>query len=249
MAAMSDQAKQQDQAEDTAEPTAQAEEPQSPPAGDETASTTAAADEQAQQAEFSEQAQPAEQPEDEPRGKSKQPDDRDEVTIQRQVEAVLMSVERPITAGKIAEALELDATKPIRQAIKQLNGFYDEHGLSFRIEEVAGGFQILTRPEHKEVVAALHRTKADNRLSAAALETLAVIAYKQPIMRAEIETVRGVACGEVIRSLMDKHLIKIVGRAEEIGRPMLYGTTKTFLRVFGLSNLKDLPKAEELQKP
>ena len=173
----------------------------------------------------------------------------DEGTLQRRVEAVLMSVDRPITAGKIADAVGAESPKPVNKAIEALNGFYDEHGLSFRIEPVADGYQILTRPEYRESVAALHRTRVDNRLSPAALETLAIIAYKQPIMRAEIETIRGVASGEVVRSLMDKHLIKIVGRAEELGRPMLYGTTKTFLRVFGLSSLKDLPKAEELNSP
>jgi len=166
-----------------------------------------------------------------------------------QVEAVLMSVDRPISAGKIADALELDASRPVTQAIDELNAFYDEHDRSFRIEQVAGGYQILTRSAFKPVVAALHRTKDDHKLSPAALETLAIIAYKQPIMRAEIEAIRGVASGEVIRSLMDRHLVKIVGRAEELGRPMLYGTTKTFLEVFGLGSLGDLPKAEELHKP
>ncbi|QNN22106.1 SMC-Scp complex subunit ScpB [Planctomycetales bacterium ZRK34] len=173
----------------------------------------------------------------------------DEPTLQRHVEAVLMSVEKAISLGKLAEACGLDTTKPIKDAIEALNAFYEEHDRSFTIEQVAGGYQILTLPQYKDTVATLHKTKVDNKLSAAALETLAIIAYKQPILRADVETIRGVSAGEVIRSLMDKHLVKIVGRAEEIGRPMLYGTTKTFLEVFGLSTLKDLPKAEELQKP
>jgi len=202
------------------------------------------------------EARGTEEPEAEARADEEQTggDDRpaapaDEATLQRRTEAVLMSVDRPITAGKIADAVGAESPKPVKHAIQALNAFYDAHELSFRIEPVADGYQILTRPEHRDAVAALHRTRADNRLSAAALETLAIIAYKQPIMRAEIETIRGVASGEVVRSLMDKHLIKIVGRAEELGRPMLYGTTKTFLRVFGLSSLKDLPKAEELNAP
>ena len=91
--------------------------------------------------------------------------------------------------------------------------------------------------------------RSDNKLSPAALETLAIVAYKQPVIRVDIEAIRGVAVGEVIRSLMYKGLIKIVGRAEILGRPMLYGTTKKFLEVFGLNSLKDLPKAEELKKP
>ena len=89
----------------------------------------------------------------------------------------------------------------------------------------------------------------DNKLSPAAMETLAIIAYKQPVIRVDIEAIRGVAVGEVIRSLMYKGLVKIVGRAEILGRPMLYGTTRKFLEVFGLNSLKDLPKAEELKKP
>ena len=169
--------------------------------------------------------------------------------LERQVEAVLMSVDRGIGVAKIAQAVGCEDSKLIHQAIEGLNAFYDESGRSFRIEQVAGGYQILTLPEYHEPVAALHRTRSDNKLSPAALETLAIIAYKQPIMRADIETVRGVSSGEVIRALMDRHLVKIVGRAEEIGRPMLYGTTKTFLEVFGLASLKDLPSAQELTKP
>ncbi len=175
--------------------------------------------------------------------------DAELAALSPRVEAILLSVDRPYTAGKIAEALELESTGPVKQAVASLNGFYDEHARSFRIEQLAGGYQMLTRAEYRDTVAALHRTKPDNKLSPAAMETLAIVAYKQPIMRAQIETVRGVACGEVLRSLMDKHLVKIVGRAEELGRPMLYGTTKTFLQVFGLASLKDLPKSEELNKP
>ena len=91
----------------------------------------------------------------------------------------------------------------------------------------------------------LHKTRAASKLSPAAMETLAIIAYKQPILRVQIEAIRGVASGEVVRSLMERRLVKIVGRSDEIGRPMLYGTTKTFLETFGLSSLKDLPKAED----
>ncbi len=97
------------------------------------------------------------------------------------------------------------------------------------------------------VLSELHKTREQTRLSPAALETLAIIAYKQPIIRAQIEAIRGVACGEVLRSLIERHFIKIVGRAEELGRPILYGTTKTFLEVFGLASLDDLPKAEEFK--
>ncbi len=169
--------------------------------------------------------------------------------IARRVEAVLLTSDRPITAGKIAEALELEATKSIKQAIDDLNAFYDDHERSFRVEEVAGGFRFMTRPDFKPILARLHKTREQSKLSPAAMETLAIIAYRQPILRADIEAIRGVSAGEVVRSLMDKNLVKIAGRADEIGRPMLYGTTKHFLEVFGLASLKDLPKAEELNKP
>ncbi len=175
--------------------------------------------------------------------------DVDPVLLGQRVEAILLSVDRPLTAGRVAEVLELDATRGVTDAIKALNTEYEAHGRSFRIEQVAGGYQILTLPAFKDVLAQLHRTKVNNRLSPAGLETLAIIAYRQPVLRAQIEAVRGVSSGEVIRTLMDRHLVKIVGRAEEIGRPMLYGTTKTFLELFGLANLKDLPKIEELVKP
>ncbi len=173
----------------------------------------------------------------------------DEPHIESQVEAVLMTVDRPINAAKIADALELESTKPIGPAIESLNAAYEQAGRSFRIEQVAGGYQVLTLPEHKDVLARLHKTRSDSKLSPAAMETLAIVAYRQPVLRADIESIRGVAAGEVLRSLMDRNLIKIVGRAEELGRPMLYGTTRQFLELFGLSSLKDLPKSEELAQP
>jgi segregation and condensation protein B len=163
------------------------------------------------------------------------------------VEAVLMTTDRPLASSKLAELLSAEGSKAINAAVAALNKVYEETGRSFRVESVAGGWQILTLAKYADVLAALHRSREQTRLSPAALETLAIIAYKQPVLRADIESVRGVASGEVIRSLMERHLVKIVGRAEELGRPMLYGTTKTFLEVFGLANLKDLPKVEELK--
>ena len=145
--------------------------------------------------------------------------------------------------------LELESTKPIRRAIKELNEQYIESDRSFRVEQVAGGYQLLTMPEFGDVLKKLHQREVDAKLSKAALETLAIIAYKQPILRADIEAIRGVACGETIRSLMEKHLVKIAGRAEIPGRPILYGTTKRFLELFGLNSLKDLPQGDEQLKP
>lgn len=163
------------------------------------------------------------------------------------VEAALLTTDRPLPAAKLAELLGAAGVKPIHAAVTELNALYEKTGRSFRIEQVAGGYQIYTLPQFAQVLAALHRTRSAQKLSPAALETLAIIAYKQPVLRADIEAIRGVACGEVIRSLMDRRLVKIVGRAEELGRPMLYGTSKAFLEVFGLASLKDLPKAEDLK--
>lgn len=165
------------------------------------------------------------------------------------LEALLLSTHHPLTAGRLAELLDLPSTKPVRVAIKDLNAQYESTGRSFRIDQVAGGFQILTLPDFGEHLKKLHQKEADAKLTKAALETLAIVAYKQPILRADVEAIRGCACGETIRSLMEKHLVKIAGRAEEPGRPILYGTTKRFLELFGLNSLRDLPQPENLQPP
>src|SRR6476469_3165224 len=165
------------------------------------------------------------------------------------LEALLMSTHHPLTAGRLAELLDLPTTKPIRKAIKELNRQYEESNRSFRIEQVAGGYQVLTLPEFGEVLKRFHQKEADAKLTKAALETLSIIAYKQPILRADVEAIRGCACGETIRSLMEKHLVKIAGRAEVPGRPILYGTTKRFLELVGLNNLRDLPQGDDALKP
>ena len=163
----------------------------------------------------------------------------------RLLEALLLSTHHPLTAGRLAELMDLLATKPVRQAVKDLNAQYEESHRAFRIEQVAGGYQILTLPEFGDALKKLHQREIDAKLTKAALETLAIIAYKQPVLRADIEAIRGVACGETVRNLMEKRLVNIAGRAEEPGRPILYGTTKRFLEVFGLNGLKDLPQSEE----
>lgn len=135
----------------------------------------------------------------------------------------------------------------IRGVVESLNADYDATGRSFRIERVAGGLQMLTLPEYAEDITRLKGARQSSKLSQAALETLAIIAYRQPILRADLEAIRGVACGEVLRSLMERRLVRIAGRAEEVGRPMLYGTTKEFLEVFGLATLDDLPNSKDLR--
>ena len=135
----------------------------------------------------------------------------------------------------------------IHAAVEALNADYEQTGRSFRIERVAGGLQMLTMPAYAEDITRLKGARQSSKLSQAALETLAIIAYRQPILRADLESIRGVACGEVLRSLMERRLVRIAGRAEEVGRPMLYGTTKEFLEVFGLATLDDLPNAKDLR--
>ncbi|MHC5083918.1 MAG: SMC-Scp complex subunit ScpB [Planctomycetota bacterium] len=133
--------------------------------------------------------------------------------------------------------------------VKALNQKYRDNGRAFRIEKISGGYQMMTLAAFNSWISKLIKVRSDNKLTPASLECLAIVAYKQPIIRADIEAIRGVASGEVLRNLMYKGMVKIVGRAEILGRPMLYGTTKKFLDVFGLANLKDLPKIEELKKP
>lgn len=171
------------------------------------------------------------------------------IPLEQRIEALLFSSERSLSETKLQTVLGLeDATKEIKQAIESLNQSYDEHSRAFRIERIAGGYRVMTREEFAPLVSRLHAERQQQRLSQAALETLSIIAYRQPVMRAEVEVIRGVACGEVLKGLMDRRLIKIVGRAEEVGRPMLYGTTKDFLRIFGLANLQDLPEVQGLTR-
>ena len=169
-------------------------------------------------------------------------------TIESVIEAILFATDEPLTDSRLASIVETSA-KQVRESIDSLNARYEANNNAFRIEQIAGGYQMLTLNLYNSWLKKMLRARSDNKLSPAALETLAIIAYKQPIIRADIEAVRGVAGGEVIRSLMYKGLVKIIGRAEILGHPMLYGTTKKFLEVFGLNSLKDLPKAEELKNP
>ena len=163
------------------------------------------------------------------------------------VEAILFATDSPLSASKIALLAGLPGRGQVKQAVAQLNERYDRMGCAFCIEPIAGGYQMLTRPQYHDVVSRLFKNKSDSKLSQAAMETLAIVAYRQPILRADIEAVRGVASGEMLRGLMDKNLVKIVGRAEVLGRPMLYGTTRQFLEVFGLNSINDLPNVESLR--
>jgi segregation and condensation protein B len=173
------------------------------------------------------------------------------LTEQQRVEAVLLIAKEPQGARRIAELADIrDATR-VRTIISELSRHYDRRGRAFQVRQVAGGYQLLTRPQFAKWIRRLQHVGTPDRLSTAALETLAVIAYRQPLGRAEIDAIRGVHSGEVLRQLMEKDLVKIAGRSEELGRPFLYATTRQFLKLFGLGSLDDLPAAGQLrrQKP
>ncbi len=178
-------------------------------------------------------------------------------SIESRVEAVLLSMSRPLSESKLVDMLGLGSVNAkdkmpvtmVKQAIDHLNTEYAQSSRSFRIERLAGGWQLLTLSKFGPLLTRVHGAKLQGRLTPAALDTLAIIAYRQPTLRSELEAVRGVACGDVLRGLMERRLVRITGRAEELGRPMLYGTTSEFLRVFGISRIEDLPQARELRNP
>lgn len=173
------------------------------------------------------------------------------------IEAVLLTADKAIAPERLAGAVGLapseratggrtptvspELLEALQHAIDDLNSQYAQTGRVFRIERVAGGYRLMTLPDFAKFIAAFHQQRVQQRLSKAALETLAIIAYRQPVTRAEVEGIRGVACGEVLKTLIDHRLITIQGRAEELGRPILYGTTRQFLDTFGLGSIEDLP--------
>ncbi len=163
------------------------------------------------------------------------------------LEAVFFLSQQPQSRRRVAQLAGLaDGTKA-RTLVRALNRRYDAEGSAFRVEEVAGGFQLMTRAKFAPWLRRLHSAQAEVRLSAPAMETLAVVAYRQPVLRVDVEAIRGVQSGEVLRQLIERDLVRIVGRSEELGRPFLYGTTKHFLQVFGLRHLDELPRAEVLR--
>lgn len=168
-----------------------------------------------------------------------------DVSTEAVVEALLFSSDAPLTAKKLAQCLGVGDAADVKCHIDTLNKRYEQMGASFRIEAIAKGYQMLTLSVFDHWLTKLQKARAESRLSSAALETLAIVAYRQPVMRADIEAIRGVSIGDMLGRLRDLNLVKIVGRAEEIGRPLLYGTTKRFLEVFGLNSLKDLPTLDE----
>ena len=162
------------------------------------------------------------------------------------VEAVLFASDAPLTAHEIARADEGLDEDQVESALVFLRAEYDDSSRSFELVQVAEGYQILTRPEFASYLERFDNVPRPARLSGPALETLAIIAYRQPIGRLEIEYIRGGGASGVIRTLQDRHLIDVVARSEGLGRPLLYGTTRQFLEHFGFRSLEDLPRPEEL---
>lgn len=168
-------------------------------------------------------------------------DDDPPAQRRRRAEAVLLFHRGPINLRRLAALASLADATEARTRIRELNELYDQTGSALRIEEVAGGHQLLTRPALAPWLRRMSHIPPPVQLGSAAMETLTIIAYRQPVLRADIEAIRGVACGELVRQLMQKDLVRICGRSEELGRPYLYGTTPYFLQVFGLKNAGALP--------
>lgn len=162
------------------------------------------------------------------------------------IEALLFASDAPLSAGDLARVDERLDEDTVEAVIEELRSEYDLAERSFQIYEVAGGYQLLTRPEFVAVLDRYETVPQTTRLSGSALEVLAVIAYRQPIGRAEVEDIRGVGSSGVIKTLLDRELIHVVGRAEGLGRPLLYGTTTKFLEHFGFKSAEDLPRPDEL---
>jgi segregation and condensation protein B len=170
-----------------------------------------------------------------------------EKLLEARVEAMLFSSEMPLPAPRLCELLRAEK-REVLEAIDRLNVFYGDTGRAFRISGIAGGFQMVTTSEHGEVLSQLQKERVPSRLSQAALETLSIIAFKQPVTRAEVDAIRGVTASDrVLRHLIERKVVRIAGRAEAPGRPLLYGTTREFLSYFGLERLTDLPRPDELK--
>lgn len=167
----------------------------------------------------------------------------------QRVEAVLLLSREPQSSRKVAQLAGLADATEARTLIRLLNQRYDQSSRAFRVEEVAGGFSLLTRPQFAPWLRRLPHISGETRLTPSAMETLAIVAYRQPVLRADIEAIRGVGCGEIVKQLMIKDLVRICGRSEDLGRPYLYGTTRRFLQIFGLRSADRLPRVDWVNGP
>ena len=167
--------------------------------------------------------------------------------IKNIIESLLFVADEPLTIDRFKKIISGAEAKELRAALEELKADYETRQGGFFLNQVAGGYQIRTRPEYVEWIKRLLQPKP-MRLSKAALETLAIIAYKQPVIRSDVEHIRGVDCGGVLRVLLERKFIRVLGRKEIAGRPLIYATTKRFLEVFDLKNLKDLPTPKEIEE-
>ena len=166
--------------------------------------------------------------------------------LQGAIEALLFSSDQPLTESLLAESLETPAADVV-QALRQLGAGYTARGAGVELREIAGGWMLVTTAEHAEWVGRMLRGRKRMRLSRPALETMAIIAYKQPVTKSEVEAIRGVDSSAVLATLLERNLVTIRGRSKVVGRPLLYGTTQEFLDYFGLRDLAELPRPEELR--
>jgi segregation and condensation protein B len=164
------------------------------------------------------------------------------------LEALIFVSDNPISINQIKEVLEDVDEGWIRQAVQELNEEYQATSRSFSIQEIAGGFRMVTNPEFSPWLKAFYKSKVNQRLTRPSLETLAIIAYKQPVTKPEIEAIRGVNADGVITTLLERNLIRIAGRKDTAGRPLIYATTDEFLKHFGLKSLSEIPKLPEVQQ-
>ena len=167
----------------------------------------------------------------------------------QRLEAALFVAEGSLTARKLMQFAALPSASEIPELIEQLNLSYEASGTAFRVERLATGYQLMTRPIFARWLDKIHERQARLKLSPPAMETLTIIAYRQPLTRADLEEVRGVQSTEIVKQLMERGLVKVVGEHDSLGRPYLYGTTRLFLESFGVSSLNDLPMADALRKP
>jgi segregation and condensation protein B len=172
----------------------------------------------------------------------------EDLQLKSAIEALLFVAGNPLSVDRLKTLFEEATPEQIEAQLAQLRQDYDGRGAGIMLAEVAGGFQLATRPENASWIRKFRTVKASTRLSRPALETLAIVAYKQPITRTEVETIRGVNIGGIMRNLMERRLVKIVGKKDVPGKPMLYGTTMEFLQYFGLKDLSSLPTLKEFQE-
>ncbi|MBN2012928.1 SMC-Scp complex subunit ScpB [candidate division KSB1 bacterium] len=168
--------------------------------------------------------------------------------IKQIIEAIIFASDTPLTQNKILGIIEDIKADDVLKAIDQLNADYESTGRTFRISKIGGGYQLVTLAEFSRYIKKMYRGKAKPRLSQAALEALAIVAFKQPISRPDIDQIRGVNSDGVVKTLLERNLVTIAGRAEGAGRPLLYGTTAEFLRYFGVNEITDLPKPKEIDE-